>query len=76
MFKRNDILYEVGDIVIVCWGDERGTHEARGRLVQVKADIKPPYEKPYIKFVVVEAGKAKQRLSFVLTNDLHIEHVG
>ena len=76
MFKRNNILYEVGDIVIVCWGDERGTHEARGRLVQVKADIKPPYEKPYIKFVVVEAGKAKQRLSFVLTNDLHIEHVG
>ena len=75
MFKRNNILYEVGDIVIVCWGDKQGTHEARGRLVQVKSDIRPPYTKPYIKFIVETSGRIKDRLSFALNNDLHIEKV-
>ena len=75
MFQKHNELYSVGEIIRVCWHDKSGNHEARGRLVQVKADIKPPYEKPYIKFVVVEAGKAKQRLSLVLTNDIHLEHV-
>ena len=75
MFKRNNILYEVGDIVIVCWGDERGTHEARGRLVQVKSDIRPPYTKPHIKFIVETSGRINDLLSFVLNNALYIEKV-
>ena len=75
MFKRNDILYEVGDIVIVCWGDKNGTHEARGRLVQVKSDIRPPYTKPYINFDERLWSRVNERLSFALNNDLHIEKV-
>ena len=75
MFKRNNILYEVGDIVIVCWGDKNGTHEARGRLVQVKSDIRPPYTKPHIKFIVETSGRINDLLSFVLNNALYIEKV-
>ena len=71
MFKRENILYEVGELVIVCWSDEKGNHEARGRLVQVKTDIKPPYTKPHIKFII--SGRDNSRFSFVLTNDLYIQ---
>ena len=41
MFKRNNELYTVGDIVIVCWTDINGINkQIRGRLIQVKTDLK------------------------------------
>jgi len=78
MFKVAGELYEVGDIVVVCWSKYETNNEVRGRLVEVKTDINRQSQ-PRIKFIVSGrlAGDSKnkkpERLSFVLTDDLYIQ---
>ena len=80
MFKRNNILYEVGDIMIVCWADSSGVnHQVRGRLIQVKTDLKKDL-KSETRFVVAGSGKKSkntpaEKFTFKLTNDIHVEKV-
>lgn len=76
MFRFNDDLFCVGEIVILCWPGSNGkTQETRGRLIEIKQDIKPPYERARIKFIIETSGKVKERLSFVLRRDMHIQKV-
>lgn len=77
MFKRENILYEVGDIIVVCWSKYGINNEVRGRLVEVKTDINKQLQ-PRIKFIVngylgSSKNKKPERLSFVLTDDLYIQ---
>lgn len=80
MFKRNNELYTVGDILIVCWTDSNGVNkQVRGRLIQVKTDLKRDL-KSETRFVVAGSGKkAKntpaEKFTFKLTNDIHVEKI-
>lgn len=80
MFKRNNILYEVGEIVIVCWTDAAGINQqVRGRLIQVKTDLKRDL-KSETRFVVARSGKKTkntpaEKFTFKLENDIYIEKV-
>jgi len=80
MFKVAGELYEVGDIVVVCWSKYESNHEVRGRLVGVKTDLNKQHQ-PRVKFIIsgclaADCGHKKpERLSFVLTDDLYIQKV-
>jgi len=76
MFKRNNELYEVGDILIVCWTDSTGKNrEVRGRLVTVKTELKKDL-KSETSFSISEYKKGHtDRFNFKLKNELHIEKV-
>ena len=80
MFKRNNELYTVGDIVIVCWTDTNGVNrQIRGRLIQVKTDLKRDL-KSETRFVVAGSGKKTkntpaEKFTFKLTNDIHVEKI-
>lgn len=80
MFKRNNELYTVGDIVIVCWVDLNGINkQVRGRLIQVKTDLKRDL-KSETRFVVAGSGKKTnntpaEKFTFKLENEIYIEKV-
>ena len=80
MFKRNNELYTVGDIVIVCWTDINGINkQIRGRLIQVKTDLNRDL-KSETRFVVAGSGKKvkntpAEKFTFKLTNDIHVEKI-
>ena len=80
MFKRENILYEVGDILIVCWTDSAGINrQVRGRLIQVKTELKKDL-KASTAFVISgynknQKGSHSERFNFKLENDIYIEKV-
>jgi len=80
MFKRNNEIYEVGDILIVCWQDSAGINrQVRGRLIQVKTELKKDL-KSDTKFVISgynkkQKGNHAERFNFKLENDVYIEKV-
>lgn len=80
MFKRNNELYTVGDILIVCWTDSNGVNkQVRGRLIQVKTDLKRDL-KSETRFVVAGSGKKTkntpaEKFTFKLKNEIYIEKV-
>ena len=80
MFKRNNEIYEVGDILIVCWEDSAGINrQVRGRLIQVKTELKKDL-KSDTKFVISvynknQKGNHAERFNFKLENDVYIEKV-
>ena len=78
MFKRENILYKVGDILIVCWTDSAGINrQIRGRLIQVKTELKKDL-KSATSFVISvynkhQKGNHSKRFNFKLENDIYIE---
>ena len=80
MFKRDNILYEVGDILIICWCDYAGINrQVRGRLIQVKTALKKDL-KSATSFVISgynknQKGNHAERFNFKLENDIYIEKV-